>query len=186
VSLLEQQNVLAKLFTEPDFRDRFFREAAASGAMSGLAESETNELVQLVSQEVGVFADSLIRKRFREVEKLLPLTSREMGDRFRPEFFDFAAAFNPVGLRKHYEDAVQFSLHLESSSLYSEAIVDSTRFERVRLQFFNEGRRISFCRRPKAVADALGQTFRPRPERRARIGFAVWLRFRERTYHFDF
>jgi hypothetical protein len=181
VSLLEQQNTLARLLTDPLFRERFLAEPSPNGLSLGLSEAETEELVEIAQRDLAMFAESLVWKRLREAEKLLPLTRRVAGESFRTLFFEFAPTFNPQAIRKHYEDAVQFCRFLEGRG--DGPLGDAARFERTRLVFFNEVRPAAFCRLRYHLSTLPGNN--AAPMRRKRPAAAVWLRIgKKRVFHF--
>ncbi len=167
MSLLEQQNVLARLYTDREFRTQFNAEPLATGRNLGLSDGEIGELSEYAREEVERFSDSLIWKRLREVEKMIPATSKLLGEQLQEAFFDFAPTFNPQDVRKHYEDAVAFCRFLQSKALTSDDIGASARFDATRLTFFNESKRVSVCR--------LGP---------GRPLIAIWLRVGRRVFHY--
>lgn len=167
MSLLEQQHVLARLYTDPAFRKEFYARPSEIGRELGLSESEIEELSEAAREEVQRFSDSLVWKRLREVEKLIPSTRNLIGDHFEKAFFDFAPSYNPQSIKKHYEDAVKFCRSLQSKDHISSIIKSTARFESTRLIFFNEGRTLAVCRLRPGV-----------------LSFALWLRVGERVFHF--
>ena len=182
MSLLEQQNTLARLLTDPSFTERFLADPNLSGRSLGLSEAETHELVEIAKRDLTMFSESLVWKRLREVEKLLPLTGRIARERFRTLFLEFAPTFNPQTIRKHYEDALQFCRFLEGHG-GDDPIGDAARFERTRLTFFDQEHIFAFCRSrydltPRSDEDA-------ELSRRGRTAVAVWLRAgKKRVFHF--
>lgn len=177
MSLLEQQSALAKLLTDPELRQRFLSEPDAAGRELGLDEHEIEDAIGVAESGLGTFADSLVWKRLREVEKLLPITKRITGDEFRRLFFEFAPSFNPQTVKKHYEDAVGFSRFIEVQDSPGPARA-AAKFERTRLTFFNEGRVFAYCLSPYDLTTAGS------PVRRRRAAIAIWLRFGKRILHF--
>jgi hypothetical protein len=184
VSLLEQQNVLARLLTDPDFRARFLADPDSVRREHGLKRSEIEDILAVASSDLDVFAESLVWKRLREAEKLLPITKRVSGDEFRKGFLEYAPTFNPRSIKKHYEDAVRFSQFLEGQNT-SEPACDAARFERTRLIFFNEGKLFAYCR-SRYDLEKKENSARPDHEvaRRKRMAIAVWLRIGKRIFHF--
>ena len=181
MSLLEQQNTLARLLTDTSFREDFLADPILNGAAIGLNESETNELVQMAELDLTGFADSLVWKRLREVEKILPLTSRIAGESFRTLFFEFAPTFNPRSIKKHFQDAVQFCRFIEERG-GDDAIVDAARFERTRLVFLNREHLVAFCRFRYLFTQSGDNAG---PTRRGRTAVSVWLRLgKKRVFHF--
>lgn len=181
MSLLEQQNALARLLTDPDFRTEFLSDPHATGRGLGLQENEIEEMLAVARSDLDVLAKALTFKRLREVEKLLPVTKRTAGDEFRRLFLEFAPTFNPKTVRKHYEDAVAFSRFIEAR-VGRRPARDAARFERTRICFFNENRAVAFCRNRYDLEKISGSA--DDMPRLRRIGIAVWLRFGKRVFHF--
>jgi hypothetical protein len=180
VSLLEQQNLLTKLYTDPVFRGSFYADPVVVGRDQGLGDEEINELLLVAPSEVKLFSDSLTWKRFHEIEKLLPALRSAMGANFQPALFEFAAEFNPTSIRKHYEDALGFcSYIIKRESDLGSRISDAARFERAQLRFFNDGGHFEVCRNRFSFND--NSSGEPRPYF---LGYAVWLRLGGRVLHF--
>lgn len=167
MSLREQQHFLARLYTDPAFREEFNTKPQEVGIEFGLTETEVIELAQLARHEVKRFSDSLIWKRLQEVEKMLPATRQLMGDSFGKAFFDFAPGFNPQGIKKHYVDAVEFCTVLAANNSFPKDVRRAATFESTRLSFFNQDRTFAMCRSRNGV-----------------LGLAVWLRVAGRVFHF--
>jgi hypothetical protein len=181
VSLLEQQNVLARLITDPGFRKQFLSNPDEACRRLDLTQKEIEDLLKVGETSLSVFAESLVWKRLREVEKLLPITRQMSGEKFRGLFFEFAPTFNPHGVKKHYEDAIRFGRFIEERDM-SEPARDAARFERTRLTFFNENRAFAYCRSRYKLAKAFGSGHDA--SRRKRTAIAVWLRLGKRVFHF--
>lgn len=162
MSLQEQQNLLAKLYTTPELRDEFFARPHETGARFGMTEKESDDLALVVRDELEYFASSLIQKRLQEVEKLLPLTSRFAGGDFRSGFREFAATFVPNGVKKHLEDALAFCDFLAAR----EVVPEIARFERKKLAFAASDDRFACCL--TSVDPVTGE--------RTRTRLAIWSR----------
>lgn len=167
MSLLEQQNLLAKLYTDPVFREAFYAHPGDVGRDFGLTADEIAEISVVAKGAVTQFSESLVWKRFREVEKMLPKTKNLLGDDFEPAFLSFAPSYNPQGIKKHYEDAVEFCRFLTEDHSFSESVRNSASFEGTRLAFFNENKKLAFSRQRPGV-----------------MSFAVWMRIGRRVFHF--
>jgi hypothetical protein len=113
MGLAQIQRVLATLYTDAVWRERFFADPHRGGEALGLSAEETQQLAQLSAQQVAFFASSLQRKRLHEACKLLPLTHRVLGKRFAVLFRRYADTHVPKGPKKHREDAVAFSAFVE-------------------------------------------------------------------------
>jgi hypothetical protein len=175
MSLLHQQNILAKLYTEPEFRQKFLDEPIKIGTQNGLNEAEIKEISESMAEELKFFSDSLFWKRFREVEKLLPKTKETLGKDFEPLFREFSANYFPESIKKHLEDAIKFCEFLESETLKPEIAKDIARFEKTRHQFFGYDKPFKFCYLRHNIFT-----------KEKKKGFSVWLRLGNRVKHFTF
>jgi hypothetical protein len=146
MALQQEQDLLARLYTDPDIRKQFLSKPASFAAESGLSHEDADALARAAGYEVNWFADSLVNKRLREVRKLLSLTEQEIGaTEFERRFREFAAGFSPTSVKKHLGDALAFSDVLCGDDAVERPVKDVTRFESRRLRHGAFGRRISFC-----------------------------------------
>lgn len=113
MSLQEQQNLLARLYTDAEFRRAFLSEAEKTVAGYNLSSQEIRELSEIMPEELEFFADSLFWKRLRETEKFLPLTKKVLNEDFTTQFREFSQNFNPQTVKKHFEDALEFCRFLQ-------------------------------------------------------------------------
>ena len=181
MSLLEQQNALARLLTDPELRERFGTEPDVVGGELELQADEIDDLLTVAASELVIFADSLVTKRFNEVSKLLPITSRVAGEQFRDLFLEFAPTYNPRSVKKHYEDAVAFSRFMEIKEI-PEMVRDAARLERTRLMFFNGNGRFSCCRSRYNLNGLSGSAVEASMRK---LGFlTLWFRIGRRVFHF--
>ena len=110
MSLLETQQVLARLYTDPEALSEFLRDSQGFAARYG---SDSDSILRDVDRrQLEFFATSLMSKRVAEVRKLLPLTTRALGTRFAEEFRIHSATSLPAGARKHLADAMAFCEYL--------------------------------------------------------------------------
>lgn len=109
MSLINSQQALARIYTNSKFRDDFLTNPDVVGNRLGLNCQEIQQLSQLSSQQVNLFASSLKRKRLGEIRKLLPLTNKILKQEFDRLFFSFAETYLPTGSRKHLLDSIAFS-----------------------------------------------------------------------------
>jgi hypothetical protein len=182
MSLQNQQNLLAKLYTDAEFRRAFLSEPAKIGAENFLSETEIREIAGIMPEELNFFADSLFSKRLRQVEKFLPLTRKVLGEVFKSTFREFSQGFNPQTVKKHFEDAFEFCGYLQKQNI-SKPAINAVRFERAKLAFFGLERRIAVCRldfdiRKPEFSDRAGEFAIPEKK------IAVWLRIGKRVRHF--
>lgn len=144
MALKQQQDLLARLYTDVDFQLRFLAFPLSFNEEFGLEAAEAESLARVASSEVRWFSESLVRKRLREVAKLLPLTKRAMGTEFDWRFLEFSAKFKPTSIKKHLEDALAFADSVLSNP--NDAVAKSiVRFETARLRHNAFGRWLSIC-----------------------------------------
>jgi hypothetical protein len=174
MGLQEQQNLLAKLYVDPDFRIAFMADPVAIGSAVGLTENESAEIAAVSADEIELFADSLYWKRLHEVEKLLPITARVLGVEFRNHFRIFAAGVNHRSIRKHLDDAIEFCRFLSQIPEIMPVVRDAAKFERAKLEFFGRNRRLAFV--------VLRHEMKAPYARR--LSMTVWLRFRGAVHCF--
>jgi len=154
--LQEQQDLLARLYTDREFQSKFLADPGSHANGLGLSAGDAKSLAASAAEEVRWFAESLVNKRLREVIKMLPLTYREVGaSAFEEAFRKFAAEFSPSSVKKHLEDALAFSDRLVRGhpNATSKGIV---RFESRRLRHNSQGKTVSACllrRDPRAPKD---------------------------------
>lgn len=185
MGLKEQQDLLARLYTDPEIRSEFTAEPERIGDEFELTESEITDLSALAESEVEWFADSLFWKRFREVEKLLPTSSSAIGKDLEPYFREFSSEFNPTSVKKHLEDALEFSRWLLKGGKLSPVAADVLKFESTRLRHNAEGDTLSIC----TLAHDVRPIFdfgRPGSENeiQTRRSFAIWARIGRKTRFF--
>ena len=188
MSLQEQQNLLAKLYTDAEFRRVFLSEPEKHGAENGLDEKELAELAGIMPEELNFFADSLFWKRLREVEKFLPLSKKALGDEFTRLFREFSRTFNPPTIKKHFEDARGFSKFLQTRRLEPLWAIDLAKYEYSRLIFNSAAKKIVFARFnhfiPEIIREITAGNVKPQKKFRRKNSFAVWLKLGKRTRHF--
>jgi hypothetical protein len=191
MSLTDLQNFLARLYTDENLRRDFLREPENCGAENNLSADEIAQIKQILPEQIEFFADSLVYKRLREVEKLLTLTRKAAGKNdFEKYFREFAGNFQPSSIKKHFEDAMEFAAFLAARKIEPLWIVDLAKFEAARLAFYHGGRRILIKKFAydireilKAVSNKEANSNKKFPRRQT---FAVWFRAGGRVKHFIF
>lgn len=188
MSLLDVQNLLARIFTDEDLRLRFLSEPEKIGVENNLSASEIEQIRQILPEQINFFAGSLFYKRLHEVEKLLPLTRKTLETEFEKYFREFANQFLPQTIKKHLEDAIEFVEFLQSKKIEPVWAKDLARFEGARLLFNNSGKRFllkkfDFDVRKiiREISPAGAKAQRDFSERKT---YAVWLRIGKRAKHF--
>jgi hypothetical protein len=144
MSLLEQQNLLARLYMDEDLRRDFLSDPAGTAAPFGLSGAEIEDLKLVLPDELGSFADSLFRKRLREVERMIPLSRKVLDERFEPLFAEYIKATPSASEIKRVDDVLEFC-----SYVLREAAGDTretVNFERARIAFQAGKRNFVFVR----------------------------------------
>lgn len=142
MSLLETQNFLARIYTDENLRREFLFAPEEIGKQNALNEPEILEILEIFHEEINAFAESLIWKRLREVEKLLPLTREELNTEFVYHFRRFAPTFNSRSVRKHLDDALYFANYLQNCETVSVFVKNAAKFECAKLEFYALNKRI--------------------------------------------
>lgn len=173
MGLLEQQNFMARIFTDESLRQSFWENPEKIGQANGLSEIEIAQFKEIIPENLNFFAESLFHKRLHEVEKLLPLTKRVLGDEFSKIFQKFAKKFQPTTVKKHLEDAIEFCQHLQSLQLAPIGAKDTAKFEQTRHKFFSQNKYLAFCILRYDVFNL-----------KKKLGLAVWYRIGNQSHHF--
>jgi hypothetical protein len=116
--LAQTQRLLARLFTDADFRGDFFADPEAAGR-SGL---ET-----LDAGAVAHFSNSLTGKRLLDARKALPLTAKALGTQFAPLLR--AQLQGPPRAGRHRADAAALVARLAAGDASPAWIADLARYE---------------------------------------------------------
>ncbi|MGL5806305.1 MAG: hypothetical protein ACRC11_12840 [Xenococcaceae cyanobacterium] len=143
------QQLLAKLYTDRDLRKSFFERPQLIGQQLGLTFEEIQQLSQLSSQQVNLFASSLKHKRLGGVRKLLPLTARYFKKDFYELFDRYSQKLRSTGIKKHRQDAICFcNFLLEQITIQSTRspwILDVIKYEKSWLQATEFQHIFSWC-----------------------------------------
>ncbi|MFS0519318.1 hypothetical protein ACEYW6_32125 [Nostoc sp. UIC 10607] len=179
MGLAQTQEVLAQLYTNTDFRERFFANPETVCVELGLSSDEAQKLAQLSVQEVNIFANSLKWKRLGEVRELLPRTARALGKNFTALFWRYAQTYLPKGIKKHREDAIAFANFIatvaEEENLYPPWISDLVRYEKIWLLAYEPTSYLNICwfRYPIGITNPEGMKHQPT--------IAIWFRFSKQS-----
>lgn len=185
MSLIEQQNFLARLYTDEQFRRAFLSEPQKLGKENLLTENEIAEIFEVLPEEIAFFAESLFRKRLREVEKLMLLTREITGADFERFFREFSQTYNPQSVKKHLEDAIAFCNYLRKNAFVSETPKNAAKYEQTKLKFYGCEKRFAVC---FLSGDVRGISVQK--EKNTNVNFkgkmklAVWLRSGNKVRHF--
>ncbi len=186
MSLLEQQNFLAQIYTDENLRRAFLAEPEKVGKSNNLDEAEINEILEIFPDEINAFAESLIWKRLREVEKLLPLTRRFLAEDFIKSFRKFAPTFNSTDIKKHLADALEFSQFLQRQSL-NEPLKNISKYERSKLLFNSGTKNFVVTKFQFDVREMLNQAAENivlKDDLKRRRTLAIWMRVGKIERHF--
>ena len=138
MSLATIQKTLARIYTDSKLRDDFLMNPNVVGITLGLNYQEIQQLSNLSSQEVNLFAGSLKYKRLGEIRKFLPLTSKVLKQEFDRLFFRYAETYLPSGNRKHLLDAIEFADFLinlnAAESIQPVWVLDILSYEKIWLE----------------------------------------------------
>jgi hypothetical protein len=181
--LLEQQNVLAKIYTDERFRKDFLANPFIVGETCGLTTAESEEISRIMPAELVFFAESLFFKRLHEVRKTLPFTEKAIGKtEFERYFREFSESFQPTATKKHLEDSFEFCKFLEQKTFEMNWQREIIKLEKAKLEFFGYGKSFVIC--------WFQYDLRNLPDitklRRHRFGIkkpSIWIRFMGRIWH---
>ncbi len=110
--LKEQQDFLARLYTNKLLRKRFFTDPQGVGVEAGLTTGDIKALCTMEPSTIEDFAQSLVHKRMGQIPKYLPITCKLLEKKFHPIFHSFTEQYTPHGSKKHREDAIAFATYL--------------------------------------------------------------------------
>ena len=184
MGLSEQQNFLAKLYTDNKFREKFIAEPFKFGKVNNLSDLEIAELKEILPDEIIAFADSLFYKRLREVEKLLPLTREVFGKKFESLFRAFIQDFNPQGIKKHLEDAIEFAKFLRTKELKFVWAKDIAKLEQSKLEFSRLNKKLIISKFDFDVRGLHQRDVEMLRELEKRKTIAIWFRIGKFHKHF--
>lgn len=182
MGLADCQKLQARLYTDADWRARFFADPRALGADFGLSAEEVDRLAQLSEFQVGRFADSLRHKRRNDVGKLLPLTRRVLGEaRFAALWDRHGAAHGPNGGKGLRAGAIAFAIALEPEvrrgEIRSPWMADLLRYEAARLVAADPTRRWTVRYFHHPIADLVRAVHaRPGVPPPTKPTLAIWFR----------
>ncbi len=108
MSLLQQQQILARLLTDVELRQQFELNGPATLLSLGISNADADALLALAQSQLKLFADTLLQKRLHMITKMLPRSSQAMGTEFKALFKQYAQTPLPDLAQKHLQDALQF------------------------------------------------------------------------------
>lgn len=188
MSLLKQQNFLARLYTDEKLRKSFIREPEKTGMENDLSDEEIQELAAVLPEELNFFAESLFWKRLRETEKFLPLTRKALGEEFSAYFRAFSQTYRPQSIKKHLEDSIVFCSFLREKKIEPVWAKDLIKLEQARLIFRSESKKFIFLKFDfdvrRILQELSGENYKMSPDFSKRKTYAVWLKIWTFNKHF--
>lgn len=107
------QALLARLYTDRAFREAFMANPESATDDYELNQRELKQMAELAAGPALQFSRSLVRKRFGQIASSLPATRRVLRKQFWDAFVAFAGRYNPKGIGRHLDDALEFSKFLD-------------------------------------------------------------------------
>lgn len=174
MTLQDQQNFMARLFTDEALREAFFDDPEKASAHNRLSAEDISMIKGIVKDDLDFFAKSLVNKRIQEAGKLLPFTLQALGKRnFADSFKKFAPGYNTHSIKKHLDDSIEFCGFLMERELSQRWLSDAIKFDQANL-LFNSGRRRFIFRILRYDLLFGEERIRKHPHRR--LTFALWIR----------
>jgi hypothetical protein len=118
MNLQNYQHLLAKIYTDADFREKFFAEPVKIGAEFQLDPVLAQELAQKHQQAIDFFSDTLLRKRLQAVRSLLPQTAQILDSQLNTLFQSFAQNRPLLSDDRYAEDSFAFGKYVEKSAFF--------------------------------------------------------------------
>jgi hypothetical protein len=174
MGLMRTQALLARLFTDAKLRRAFFEDPRGAARGFGLSEEEAETLAALDRREVEQFARSLLGKRALDARKVLPLTTRALGEDFDRLLFE--AIDGPSSAERHRGDAAALTrlLAFRGEPAW---IGDLARFEMAFVSAARPGALILLRRFAWPVDEIARQLLAgARPQAAPHRRFGLWLR----------
>ena len=181
MSLITVQQALARIYTDSKLRDEFLTNPDVVGRTLKLNCVEIQQLSNLSSQEVNMYASSLKYKRLGEIRKLLPLTVKVLGNKLNELFFQYAETYLPSKQNKHLQDAMQLCRFILNTNIQPEWTLDIVNYEYMQLQTINTKKLIfagCFNYPIHTLIHSLDADFAPKPKPKANL--TIWFRFTPR------
>lgn len=145
MGLSEIEQILARLSSDKELRERFVNDPFALGRELGLSPTSTRKLRRAAATRFDSFAATPHERRVVQVNKLLPLTHRVLKGRFTDYFDRWVAEHGAVSFERLFGDVFAFADYLEKKlteeHLGSGWTLDILRFEKARLKAADPKRR---------------------------------------------
>ena len=186
MSLSDIDQILARLSADEELRARFVENPFALGRELGLTPAGARQLRREAAARFNSFASTTRERRFVQVNKLLPLTHRVLGERFAHYFDRYVAEHGAVSVERLFGDVLRFAEYLEEKleEDYMGAgwTLDLLRFEKARVKAADPNRRLVVATFRHDISRLVrGVARRDAPfEAVVRRSVAVWWRRRPR------
>jgi hypothetical protein len=108
MQLADYQHLLAKIYTNAEFRKAFFARPIEVGAEFGLTEDLSLSLAATYQKEIQLFSETLIRKRLGTLRSFLPITVKILGNNLEKVFREYAENQTLNFEDRYAEDAFKF------------------------------------------------------------------------------
>ena len=113
MGLEEQQAALAKIYTSNSLRKLLENSGLNKDCSLSLSQSEQKKLCSMANnKDVRMFALALLRKRLRQIKKILPATCTLLAENLSNLFQAFADDRPTIGVKRHLIDASNFANYL--------------------------------------------------------------------------
>lgn len=135
---IELTTALGRLLRDASLRQQYRQDPTGIARTLAVREDLLSALAGLDPDELDLQAEVLLRKRFQEVERLLPQTVTRLGPVAYQQFMRYASSAWPEGHLRHVEDSARFG-----SYLLEHARADVCRSELNRVAFLAGRRRFA-------------------------------------------
>ncbi|HEX8501426.1 MAG TPA: hypothetical protein VF659_12660 [Pyrinomonadaceae bacterium] len=146
MGLTDIEQILTRLSADDELRARFVENPFALGRELGLTPTRTRQLRREAAARFDSFVATPRDRRFVQVNKLLPLTHRVLGDRFTNYFDRYVAEHGALSFERLFGDVLHFAEYLErelrDDYLGSGWTLDLLRFEKARVKAADPKRRL--------------------------------------------
>jgi hypothetical protein len=109
---VELTTALGRLLRDAALRQQFRQNPTGIASALGVPDDSLCALTSLNLHELDLQAEMLLKKRFHEVQRLLPDTFNGLGATAYEQFVQYAGDHWPQGHQRHIEDAAGFGQYL--------------------------------------------------------------------------
>ena len=122
---------IAKLLSSPELRVAFEQSPSHVAKELNVAKNDVDAFVALDSQQLNRQANTLLNKRWHEVQRLVPLTIESLGKGANEVFRYYATKDWPIGHRRHPVDAFRFLQFLIANQILEPNRMEFKRMRRL-------------------------------------------------------